>query len=214
MTVSIDSVGVYDNYTKAIEGTPNGDGSYTVGDTGYGNNFTCDWSLVVNPDPSISGNFNLTNVSNTTQGFVLTATLPTGAIVGPTKTGGYLGDVTYTDTNGDGNLSYDPVGSNPLYLSLIDGGAFQPLNVVSGPAFGNGVTVVSSQVSFGLPGLTQPGPGVAANIGVRIQFSLTAHDHVSIPVSFQVEANPAPEPATVVLMGLGLGGLALLRKRA
>src|SRR5262249_34408076 len=123
------------------------------------------------------------------------------------------GDVTYNDANNDSNVSLDPVGGNPLYRALVDGIGVQDVNVLSGPAFGGpGVSVTSARVSFGGPFPSAPGPASATtNIGIRIQFSLTGGDHATLPVFFQIET---PEPGSVLLVGVGLAGLALLRKRS
>jgi len=215
VTLSIDSIGIYDNYTIQAETLPNGDGTYGLSGIGYGNNFQCNWDLTVNPDPSITGTFHLTNLNAATTTFVVLASLPIGSFGAPTATGGYLGDVTYNDANNDGNLSWDPVNaSTAIYMSLINGANYQGINVPSGPAFGTGVTVTSSRVSFGLPGLTQAGPAASGTIGIRLSFQLTGNDHVDIPVFFQLEGGAVPEPATVLLLGVGLAGLALIRKRA
>jgi PEP-CTERM motif-containing protein len=217
VTVTIDSVGVYDNYTQIVDTTPNGDGTFGGAGIGYGASFTCDWSLSVNPDPSITGTFSLTNTTSVSKQFVLTVTLPiavTGGGPGGTKIGGYLGDVTYNDANLDAQLSLDAFGGNPMYRALVDGVGVQDLNVLAGPTFGGpGISVVSNRVTFGGPPYPNaPGPAIAtSNIQIRLGIELSAGDHATLPVFFQIEA---PEPGSVLLLGVALAGLAVLRKRS
>src|SRR5262245_1734169 len=101
--ITIESVSPYDHYETGGSGTDNGDGTYTLAGVGYGTNFNCDWSITVNPDPFITGNFTLTNLSTLTQTFVLTVNLAVSpALPGPNVMGGYFGDLTYIDFNNSG----------------------------------------------------------------------------------------------------------------
>lgn len=59
------------------------------------------WSMTVNPDPFVIANIVVTNNSAFTQTFTLSVTLPIGAIVPQSLTGGSVSG-TVTDLNGDG----------------------------------------------------------------------------------------------------------------
>lgn len=229
LSVDVTTVGGYMEYSAsptAVEITnPDGSptGTFSFGDYGYATgSFSCGWSAVVNPDPSIAGTFNLTNLSATTQTFILTITLPT-SLAGPTRMGGSFGDVTYTDVGGapgggpDSSVTLATILGDYFYRALIDGnptGSPGPgdLGSFTVTAFGGpGVFGTISQQSFGVPIPSAPGPGVTSSIGMRVKFSLTAGDRVQVPVFFQVEA---PEPSSALLIGLGLAGLGAARKRA
>jgi len=217
--IQIESVGPYDNYAMQAEGTPNGDGTYTLAGVGYGTNFTCDWSIVVNPDPFITGNFTLTNLSTLTQTFVLTVTLPvTPALPGPNVMGGYFGDLTYTDFNNSGAVTVATIGLNPFYSARIDGVEVMPLGSFSATATGSvppgGVVGTINQHIFGAPIPSDPAIAVNTNISFAIRFSLTGNDRVSFPAYFEVSPVPAPEPSTLLLIGLGFAGLVAARKRS
>ena len=221
ITVGISTVGIYDNYTASGAGTANPDGSSTLSGNGYGTDFNCDWSITANPDPSISGSFNLQNLSSTAQTFVLTVTLP-ASIAGHTKMGGSFGDVTYTDTANPGasppraansTVTIMTVTGSPFYRALVDGVGVQDMGAFNLTAFGGpGAFGTISQQVFGAPIPSAPGPnGVASSIGIRVTFNLTSDDTVNIPVFFRVEA---PEPTSFALIGLGVAALAIVRKRA
>jgi len=210
----------YDEYSYTAETTDNGDGTFSLAGIGYGDSFTCDWSVTVNPDPFITGTFNLTNNTASTQNFVLNVTLPfTPTLFQPMVMGGNFGDVTYTDTGLSGSVTLATVGANTLYLSRIDGlSVVGLLSSYSSTATGlPGVAGTEPGQSFGNPIPSDPVPLTfvsASSIGIRTQFSLTAGDRVSLPVFFQVEPTPVPEPSTALLIGLGLAGLVVSRKRA
>ncbi len=212
--ISIESVGPYDNYTTAGEGVDNGDGTYTLAGVGYGTNFNCDWSITVNPDPFVTGNFTLTNLSTFTQTFVLTVSLPvTPALPGPNVMGGYFGDLTYTDFNNSGAVTVSTIGLNPFYSARIDGSEVVPLGSFTATASGGpGVVGTVSQHNFGTPIPSDPAPAVNSSIAFQIRFSLTGQDRVQFPAYFEVR--PVPEPSSALLIGLGLLGFVAARKRS
>ena len=215
ITVEISSVGSGDPYSITAEGTPNGDGTFTLARIGeYGTNWFCDWAITVNPDPSITGTFNLTNLSATTQTFVLTVSLPVPLGLGPTTVmGGYVGLVEYFDQN-DSDVTLASVGASPIYQARIGVTAVQDLLAGTFQAFGGpGANGSISQLSWGTPIPSAPGPAipVAGNMNIRTTFSLTGLDRVRLPVNFVVE--PVPEPGSLVLIGIGLAALAGVRAR-
>jgi hypothetical protein len=213
ITVEIQSVGPYDHYAISQEGADNGDGTFGLAGVGYGNNFNCDWSIVVNPDPQITSTFTLTNISAATQTFIMTVTLPIAAFGPTTVQGGYFGHAltgtTYTDTNASGGVTLATVGSNKFYTALVNGILSQDLGSfsVSAPVSGT-----LPQQAWGTPIPSAPFGPASGNIQIRWQFSLTGGDQVSTQGFFQVEQ--APEPASAALIGLGLAALLVARRRA
>lgn len=217
ISVSIESVaGGYDAYNTSGEGVANGDGTFGLSGLGYGGTFSCDWSITVNPDPQVTSNFNLKNLSTVTQTFIMTITLPIGSFGPVTYQGGYYGSAitgtTYTDTSGDGNVTLATVGANPFYRALVNGVASQDLGSfsVSAPVSGT-----LPQVAWGVPIPSAPFGPANTNIQIRWQFSLSGGDTVSTQGFFQVETTPAaPEPAALALLGMGLAALAGVRWHA
>jgi len=213
--------GIYDTYALDSEGTENPDGTFSLEGIGYGTTFQCDWALNVNPDPSITGTFNLTNLSAITQNFVLNVTLPVpGGIAAPTVMGGYVGSalngVEYFDQNGDSDVTLASVGLTPIYQAQLDNSSVTVQSILLGTfnAFGGpGVSGNISQLLWGTPIPSEIGPGFATNMRIRTTFSLTAGDRVSLPVNFVIEPAPVPEPGSLVLIGLGVAALVGLRAR-
>jgi hypothetical protein len=215
ITVEIASAGPYDSYTIEQEGADLGDGTFGLAGVGYGTNFTCDWSIVVNPDPQITSTFSMTNLSAVTQTFVMNITIGIPAIGPSTVQGGYYGDAltgtTYTDTSGDGNVTLASVGANAFYTALVNGIASQGLGTFSVSSATSGTI---AQETWGTPIPSAPFGPASGNMRIRWQFSLTGGDTVSTKGFFQVEPPNVPEPAGAALLGLGLAALAGARRRA
>lgn len=189
----------------------NGDGTFSyAGDTssaGWG----LSWGVTVKEDPFIDGVIAVTNNSAATQTYTVIFTLPITPQILPSSLAGasVIGNLT---VNGGGGTLGHNLGA-PMFTAILDGVPYDTLLPNDSSVtllFGSGST---GSDSFGLPGLTQPGPAVLSSMGIQLTFTLTPGDSASFTSRFEVV--PVPEPVTALLLGGGLIGLAVFgRKRA
>ena len=178
-------------------------------DTGY-THLTVDLTdFQIDSDPVVTGTIGVTNGANTTQHFTFVFTLPVAPMLGGTLTGGRVSG-TLTDQGGGGATVSTAGPGTAFYTAQLDGADWQKL-YTDPIAFNalNGSTGIP-QLQFGTPIPSLPGPPVAASIGIRLDFLLTAFDAVSFTSNHVVVA---PEPGTAALLGLGLALLAMRRQK-
>jgi hypothetical protein len=162
-------------------------------------------SIQLDRDPFVSfaGGFN--NVSGMAQDFVFSTSTPIAPALASTLYGGST-NVTYVDPDLSGGALTIDSSSNPAYTGTIDGtGTLDMLAALNITV--SGTNAVETQ---GLPGPTIPGGAANSTIGILHRFNLTAGDQATFNSTFQVVL---PEPGSFALLALGLGSLALLRRR-
>lgn len=86
------------------------------------------------------------------------------------------------------------------------------LDLFSLTALSGGTSATTDQNGLSASGPTISAPAVASSIGLTHRFNLTSRDTGTFNSTFVVE--PIPEPATVLLLGLGFAGLAVVGRRA
>ncbi len=174
-----------------------------------GNNWTLDdWNLFVDPDPTVSNVFSVTNNTDFTQSFVVSVTLPSSIVFGPPSfiRGSIQGGAT--DNNFDG-VTLSNTGATSIYDGLIDGVSVRTL--FDDPTTASGFGSVSlGAASFGIPVQESVFVATTTSIALTLRFDLSARDSASFTSLFDVQ--PIPEPGTALLMGLGLAGLAARRR--
>jgi hypothetical protein len=191
--------------------TDNGDGTFGYAGSASSGGWGLSWGVTVKEDPFIDGIFAVTNNSAATQTYTVIFTLPITPQILPSSLAGasVIGNLT---VNGDGGTLGHNAGL-PMFTAILDGVPYDTL--LPSPSgvsilFGSGST---GSDSFGLPGLTQPGPPVLNSMAIQLTFTLTPGDSASFTSRFEVI--PIPEPVTALMLGGGLIGLALFgRKRA
>jgi hypothetical protein len=175
-------------------------------------NWNFSWDMIeFNPDPFVNLVGSFTNNTGSTQNFTFTLSTAVGAL-GATLIGGAT-YVTVADANFDGTATLQNITGMPGYSGTLDGvnalDLLAPFSI-SAPFQGG---VAGTNVSLGLPGPTIPAGAVVSTIGIVHRFSLTAGDTATFNSTFQV-IDAIPEPTTGLLLGLGLCGIALQRRRA
>jgi hypothetical protein len=213
------------NPTSLVGGTVilNPDGSFGLAGQQQGGSFNggsvwdLAWDLTLNQDPSIAGTLALRNLTTTTRSFNLFFQLPVTPAFSPSLFGGSITATAYDDS-GDSVLALAPSSAAPsIYRGQIDGSTVLWL-------FAAGLQCLPSaphcsaggSESDGLPGPTNPGPGVSNNIGLLLSFTLTPGDRAVFDVDFTVEpvsSAPVPLPAGLPLLVAGLTALGTLRRR-
>jgi hypothetical protein len=178
--------------------------------------FNLDFTILSDPDPSVTIGFTATNLTNATQSFVFAVALP----INPTLSGSVIanGSVsgTLTDTDSNGATFSSIGGGSAVYTAL-----FNPSGGGSGTQVASGLFLdpfsfsVPSQASGSPmpPGAFGPSPFNVAQldeIGIRIEFELSPGDIVGFTGNFFVVA---PEPGMTLLVLSGLAVAALARRR-
>src|SRR5262249_35451062 len=109
--VSASETGAVLSFTPTLGANP--DGSFSASASGSNASFGFSSSYTLNSDPTLSGSFTLTSLSGITQIFTVSATLGLAPLAGPTTFHGGYGLSTYTDANGDSNVTF----ASPTLLS-------------------------------------------------------------------------------------------------
>lgn len=195
----------------------NTDGSFTVSGQEQGGGtvaspvWDLQWDLTIKQDPFIVGSLTLTNLTSTTKNFAIAFNLPVIPAFTQSVFGGSVSATLIDTGSGAAQLGPNTAASPAIYRGTIDGIPMLWLLGASLGCSGGAGCTASTVESDGLPGPTLPGPGVLANIGTLLNFSLSAGDKVTFLTNFTVE--PVPLPAALPMLLLGLGSLGVARRR-
>lgn len=180
----------------------------------HGNSWQVEYSIEADPDPYLYATFTLSNFTSSPMDFTLDANLS----ISPQIIGGFLAGGSISGTLVDlvsGNstgASLSSITGTPIYMSRIDGANFQPL-MLDPQSFttGDGETSSFGPEHFGtpIPSLASSGD-ILSSMEIEINATVGPHSIAVIVATFEAQV---PEPASFALVSIGLGILALRRRR-
>ena len=188
-----------------LAGSDNGDGTFDYDGFVVGGGAKLNYDFTADPDPLISANLVVENITKDTINVRLLVILP----IAPTlpNGSGIMGSAAIGMTaSPDGGLLATLV-DTPLWQGLIDGAVVASAVIFAAPfdlevPLG-GIGSVGDAGSFGSVANPLPGPPVLNTIGIEINFSLTSGDQASLTSVFNVL--PTPGGLTVLLGAVWIG---------
>jgi hypothetical protein len=166
------------------------------------------WDMTFDSDPGVTGDTGIAGITGITnssfddQRITLIFTLPTLVASESLMGGDVQGEIT--DNVGNGSTISAPAES-ALYTARIDGVPQQTLFAdpfsFTGDHF---LTESFGSQSWGTPIPSAPGPAVASDIELQLDFTLSGIDSASLTSQFQVVAMPEPEAGTSLVLAFGL----------
>jgi len=160
------------------------------------------WNLTVDPDPSVGGTFDITNLTGVTRTFSILFDLPTSIAFAPGVQSGFLEGLLEDTSSLSGFGASGAFANNVLWNGRIDGIDTLGLGPFSPSCSGAGCSDPMNRQDAG-PDVY--GPGVVNDIGIGLSFDLSPGDKFSFMTEFEVQ--PVPLPASLPLFAAGLVGL-------
>jgi len=162
--------------------------------------------LQFNPDPFVLNNILITNTTASTQTYTISVNLPT-TFAAPNNISGTI-TTSVINGNADASATIASVPGQPIYKALID---FVSVHTLQNDPFSLS-TANSTAASANFGPLASAVP-VTNNIGIQLNFTLTAGDTASILSRFDVTPVPEPTSAACAGMMLLIGGAVTRRRR-